>query len=124
MNANATDALTAVIQIIDTAVHGWTGCDWTHEADSFDGIDNYCDGGNEHSCDTCREARENARDAMQLGRDAISALSNGDAPAALALCEAAAKVESQYGDDPTWAPAVKAVQALIDDALAEDHTHA
>ena len=47
--------------------------------------------------------------AAELGREAVDAYIDGDITTALALCRNAAQLEQEFGDDPTWAPVVRAL---------------
>lgn len=60
------------------------------------------------------EAQEAADEARRLGEECVDAALRGDYRKALKLAEQAARIEHEYGDDPSYAPLVKAAQALAD----------
>lgn len=58
----------------------------------------------------------NAETASEYGDDAIAAAEAGDWDAAVAALEKACRCEREYGDDPSWGPALKLARELADAA--------
>lgn len=116
---------------LQKAQDSWTGCDWSHE---FSFVDE--DGDIDYvfvEGVTAEEARENAEEALSkeereawekaaewlkevesdassaedLAEEAVDAWEAGDRAHALDLISQAARIESAYGDDPTWGPLKK-----------------
>lgn len=66
-----------------------------------------------------RAVEGNAEAAGEYGDDAIAAAEAGDWEAAVAALEEACRCEREYGDDPSWGPALKLAQELADAADEE-----
>ena len=56
------------------------------------------------------EAAVDAKEAKDLGGEAIAAIEEGDVEAALEAIDEADSIENQYGDSPSYGPALEAVK--------------
>ncbi len=65
-----------------------------------------------------------ASDAADEGRAAIELLKAGDYGGALDHVKKAASYEREFGDDPAWGPAVKALKELVELAQSVDEADA
>ena len=115
------DAMTrdeAAIRAITVAQESWQGADWTHyrRIDGRDAVDADGDfmecGHDEECCETCRDAKDAATAASEHGDAACRALMAGKLDDAMALVELARALENEWGDDPTWRQAAKALDEL------------
>ena len=106
----------AAIAAIEEAQGSWHGADWTHELAidgrkvlDDDGEPIYCDGTEE--CQTCDDAEEDAAEAEDAARDALTSLRSGDVEEALRYLELAVRIENHWGDSPTYGPALDVLRA-------------
>ena len=113
--------LKAVENAHHKATSTWTDASWTHEyrVDGSDMRDKdgepiYCSG--EEDCSTCRDATSDAESAESEGAEALTAAQAGLWDAAVEHAEAAARLEQEWGDDPTWGAFVDAVKAAAETA--------
>jgi hypothetical protein len=120
---------TTLATLIHGAIAGFASCDWTHNNGRDEsGEPNYCSGGNPDTCETCREANQDARTAQVHGFSASLALVRGDFEKVLDHVRSARDLERKWGDAPAWGPAFRgaeiadaiqranALSAKIDDA--------
>jgi len=96
-------AMVVAVDAIERAIDGWNprtcaeDCEEEHE-----------------ECGICERVESDTAEAKDLGRQALTHLAgSADLKSALEAVEAAARLEREYGDDPTWEPAVRAVERLI-----------
>lgn len=119
-----------LIKAIGTAQGAWDGADWTHEKRDAEGhivteaneqgddITVYCEGGDD-DCKTCCDAARDASGASECGNEAIAAIRKGDMDEAASQINRASDIESEYGDDPTWGPVVKMIDAMTAKSTVE-----
>lgn len=90
------------------SVGTWEGADWPHEYREDDDPQDlrYCEG-DIPGCPVCAAAKEDAKAAAELASRAAGFLRE-----AFTLLEQAARVERAWGDDPTYGPILKAVEAI------------
>jgi hypothetical protein len=90
------------------------GAYWTHERGGESGWGVLCEGAADlDTCDTCARAAAAASEAELLGQDALSAARDGDWDRALGLVDAAHGEEHQFGDAPSYGPALDFVRAYV-----------
>lgn len=92
------------VEAIRTAQAEWITHDWAMSDEDL--------GDREPTEAEREEVESDARAASELGDEAIVALEAGEMAKARKLIEDAAAIERHYGDDPAWAPALKAVKAI------------
>lgn len=118
-------ALEQIVEAYAKAKGTFTGATWTHEyapTNSNHGIPReYCFGEeNEAMCLYCRDAGISARQAEAEAAEAMRLLHDGD-PEAASRARAAARMEREYGDDPTWGVFARLMGAW-DDAISGRRT--
>ena len=117
-NLWATDADIRVrmIGLLQEARQEWTGCNWSHEAGTFDGIKNFdmCPGDHaDEGCRYCKDVKEAADSAAGLVADAIEECEgDADLNRVLDLLLQAARIEREYGNAPAYGPVVHVIEQL------------
>lgn len=114
--SNVTPA--TVLAAVAAAQANWTDWDWTM---LFDGND-YCgrpadddkEPGAQEARDYADEVESSANAASELAEDACDAISEGDYGLAVELLDEASGIEQEYGDDPSYGPALRAAKALAE----------
>jgi hypothetical protein len=115
-----TETIDAVSDAIRGALWTWTDADWTHENGP-----EMCEGG-DPDCETCIQAEQDAAAANAQGERALALLDAGDLWGAWQALEEAVRIESSWGDAPTWKPvrdrareAFRASQDASEDEVSE-----
>tara|TARA_R110000765_G_scaffold13672_3_gene40900 strand:- start:1823 stop:2200 length:378 start_codon:yes stop_codon:yes gene_type:complete len=121
---------TAQITLLNRAIYSaqinWTGPDWRHEYQvkgiySFDshGDHVHCEGGSK-TCDTCSFVSNDAKEAYDLGKEALTILNSDndltleDLQSIEELLRMASSVESYWGDNPHWGIPLEIIEELND----------
>ena len=104
-----TDNLARLAGLVDEASASWTSAEWTHYR-RVDGaeLEEICAGDVADVCDTCAAAAVDAGDAAAFGLEALELAKAGSWEAAFEAARAAARLEDEWGDDPSWGPVAAA----------------
>ena len=101
--------------VIFQSIGIWIGADWSHNLEINERYPNQetptlCYG--EENCSYCMQAEKDAQEADTWALNALEAIDDGDLDRAHEYIQEASKLESHYGDNPTWDPALHLFEKL------------